>query len=80
MNVYHLLRPETGNDADFDEVEGFVVVAETSQLARDLVACEPHCGDEGAAFWMSDDCIVNQIGFALPGSEAHVVLRAMHGS
>lgn len=55
--IWHLRRIDPPENHDFDEVSGFVVIAETEEMARKI------CIDEGADevekvadFWQNQQC------------------------
>lgn len=53
MNIYLLKRRDDlenpYREADYDEAEGFIIVADNSTAARDLAMTD--CGDEGKDVW-----------------------------
>jgi hypothetical protein len=71
-NIYVL----TGKGG-IDKAEGFVVVAEDAQEARQLAASQP--GDEGGDYWHRPDVTVTHIGRAFEHiAGPDIILRAFH--
>jgi len=80
MFVWHLYRP---NGADYDEVEGWVIVAKSARAARLWAASDAHgpgqrYGDEGPAVWEdSSESVCTRVGVAAPSHAfPHTVMRA----
>lgn len=78
MKIYKLERTEAGlSRGIYDCANGFVVVAEHPEQAREL-ASQQH-GDEGAEVWFVEHlsaCV--HLGTALKGAEAGVIIRNYH--